>query len=198
MDNIIFDIGNVLLRFDPETYLLNHFDEKTTYDLMTIIFSSEDWELLDLGNTTTEEVIQHLASDHPEYKDEIAYVMHHWISILTPIEENVQLISKLKEKGYKLYLLSNFHDEAFNVVSSKFEFFKLFDGGVISYEIHELKPFHQIYETLLKRYHLNPLKSIFIDDMYANTLAANRFDINTIWLKYGTNLEDELKERNIL
>lgn len=198
MDNIIFDIGNVLLSFDPETYLLKHFDQNTTYDLMTIIFSSSDWESLDLGNTTTEDVIQHLSSEHPEYKDEITFVMQHWIEILTPIDENVKLIDQLKKKGYKLYLLSNFHDEAFNVVTSKFDFFKQFDGGVISYEIHDIKPFHQMYETLLKRYHLNPLKSIFIDDMYANTTAANRFDISTIWLKYGTNLETELKKRNIL
>ena len=56
MKNIIFDIGNVLLSFHPEEFLSQYYDKKVMGDLMTIIFCSDDWIQLDLGNITIEEI----------------------------------------------------------------------------------------------------------------------------------------------
>lgn len=198
MKNIIFDIGNVLLLFRPDEYLDQYYDEKTKGDLMTIIFSSDEWIELDLGNLTINEVIDIFSKRNPHYKEEIHFVLKHWTHMMTPLEDNVQVVYELKEKGYPLYLLSNFHDEAINEMFNKYEFFRLFDGAVISSHEHMIKPEPRFYEILLKRYQLKGKDCIFIDDMCANVKAAEDFGIRGIHLGYKVNLKEELKKIGIL
>ena len=88
------------------------------------------------------------------------------------LEDNVAIVRELKEKGYSLYLLSNFHKEAIKTMFERYDFFKLFDGGVISANEHLVKPDQKIYKLLLERYHLQPEESVFIDDMLANIKMA--------------------------
>lgn len=198
MKNIIFDIGNVLLSFQPENYLEQYYDASTMGDLMTIIFSSDEWVQLDLGTMMIDDAKKSLASKHPHYHDEIIYVLDHWTEMMTPIQENVRLIDQLKQKGHALYLLSNFHKEAIQQMFDKYDFFKSFDGGVISAHEHVIKPDYEIYEILLDRYHLNPQESLFIDDMLANIHAANHLGIHGLHLGFEVNLEEELKNIGVL
>ena len=108
MKNIIFDIGNVLLSFQPERFLKQYYDEKTMGDLLTIIFCSDEWLELDLGNLTIDETINIFSKRNPHYKEEIYFILKHWTEMMTPIQENVDIAYKLKEKGYSLYILSNY------------------------------------------------------------------------------------------
>ena len=198
MKNIIFDIGNVLLEFKPFEFLLKYYDEKTMEDLMIIIFSSDEWLEMDLGILSVEEVKEIFTKRNPHYKNEIDFVLDHWSKMLTPLEDNIKLISALKNKGYNLYLLSNFPQKAFEEVFIKYDFFKEFDGKVISAYEHVIKHDNKIYTTLLDRYNLNPNESLFIDDMAGNIHAANLLGIHTIHLAYRINLENELKAIGIL
>ena len=198
MKNIIFDIGNVLLEFKPFEYLLSLYDEKTMGDLMTIIFSSDEWVELDLGNMTIDEVKAIFCQRNPQYTKEIHHVLDHWSEMLTLIEENVSLIPKLKEKGYNLYLLSNFHDASFQEMYNKHAFFQYFDGKIISAYEHVIKPDEKIYRLLLEKYNLVADECLFIDDMAGNIYAAKALGFHTIYLAYNVNLEDELKAIGIL
>ena len=112
MKNIIFDIGNVLLDFQPEAYLQKHFQPSIMGDLMMIIFSSDEWIELDMGTMMIQDAIESLTLKHPHYHDEIIFVMKNWTHMMTPLQKNVEIVKELKEKGYHLYLLSNFHKEA--------------------------------------------------------------------------------------
>lgn len=197
MKNIIFDIGNVLLSFQPDQFLYKHFTKETTGDLMTIIFSSDEWVELDMGTMMIRDVIASLTLKHPHYHDEITFVLENWTEMLQPIEENVNIARTLKEKGYSLYLLSNFHFEAFKTVFQKYDFFNLFDGAVISAYEHVVKPDEKIYQILLDRYHLNPHESLFIDDYISNIHAGNRLGIKGVHLPYLADLKEELKKINI-
>lgn len=198
MKNIIFDIGNVLLSFQPERFLKQYYDEKTIGDLLTIIFCSDEWLELDLGNLTIDETINIFSKRNPQYKDEIHFVLKNWTKMMTPIQENVDIAYKLKEKGYSLYILSNFHDEAIKEMYNKYPFFTIFDGGVISAYEHMIKPNPKFYQILLDRYHLNPHECLFIDDMLANITIASIFGITSIHLNYNKNLKEELQKLNIL
>lgn len=198
MKNIIFDIGNVLLSFQPEEYLSQYFNTTQMGDLMTIIFSSDEWVELDMGTLLIQGAIDSLVHKHPHYHDEIIFVLENWTKMLTTINENIQLVYDLKEKGYSLYLLSNFHSEAIQTMFQKYDFFKLFDGGVISAHEHVVKPDEQIYHILLEKYQLNPEESLFIDDSLANIYAANRLGIDGIHLPYQANLKQELINKHIL
>ncbi len=198
MKNIIFDIGNVLLSFQPERFLKQYYDEKTMGDLLTIIFCSDEWLELDLGNLTIDETINIFSKRNPHYKEEIYFILKHWTEMMTPIQENVDMVYKLKEKGYSLYILSNFHEEAIKEMYNKYPFFTIFNGGVISAYEHIMKPNPKFYQILLDRYHLNPHECLFIDDMLANVTIAHRLGISSIHLNYNKDLKEELMKLNIL
>lgn len=198
MKNIIFDIGNVLLEFKPFDFLLKHYDEKTMEDLMVIIFSSDELIEMDLGTMSVEDIKDIFSKRNPHYKKELHYVLDHWSEMLVPIQNNIKFVKILKEKDYNLYLLSNFPLKAFEEVFNKYDFFKYFDGQVISAYEHVIKPDEKIYNNLLEKYNLKPSECLFIDDMEANILTAKELGMKTICLSYKVDLEEKLKAIGIL
>lgn len=198
MKNIIFDIGNVLLDFQPEKYLQQYFSPSVMGDLMMIIFSSDEWIELDMGTMMIQDAIQSLTLKHPHYHDEIIFVMENWTHMMTPLQKNVEIVKELKDKGYHLYLLSNFHKEAIQTMFQRYDFFNLFEGGIISANEKLVKPDKKIYQLLLHRYHLETSESLFIDDMLANINTAKECHIHGLYLPYQSDLRTELQKRDIL
>lgn len=198
MRNIIFDIGNVLLDFRPEEYLMQYFNQSVMGDLMTIVFSSDEWIDLDLGAITLQEAIKSLSLRHPHYHDELVFFLENWTHMMTPIQETIDIVYELKNKGYALYLLSNFSIEAIDTLSKRYSFFQLFDGAVISAKEHLAKPEEAIYQLLLDRYHLIPEECVFIDDLLSNVNTAERLGIYGIYLPCQVNLRKELEKINVL
>ncbi|MEG2656824.1 MAG: HAD family phosphatase [Clostridium sp.] len=179
--NVIFDIGNVLLSFNPMEYLRRKIDnEGKVQEIYEEIFLSEEWLMLDRGIITEIEAVDRLCSRHKEDAELINIAMDNWYELLKPIEETVNGLEELNNKGYKLYYLSNFHDMAFKEINKTHGFFKLFHGGVVSYEEKLLKPEKEIYERLVERYKIIPKESIFIDDTKLNVEAAKRLGFKTI------------------
>ena len=193
MKHIIFDIGNVLLSFHPKAYLLSHFSAPTAEALMSIVFESEQWVELDRGTLSYAQAIALLSEKHPAYAAEIAYVLQHWTQLMAPMARNVALAEQLKANGYSLYLLSNFHREAFEILFEKYAFFSLFDGRIVSAYEHCLKPEPAIYRRLLARYGLHAQDCVFIDDTAVNIRAAECLGICGIHLPYGADLTPALK-----
>lgn len=193
--NIIFDIGNVLLQFSPLDYLKTIFHDENIESLVyKEVFQSQEWLELDRGILTQDEALNAISQRNPKYQVHIKKCMDNWIDILTPIEGTVQIVNELKEKGYKLYLLSNFHSLAFETIYSKYEFFKHFDGGVISYKENFLKPETEIYTKLLNTYDLKAKECLFIDDTLVNTQAAHRLGFNTIVFYNYESLKENLNK----
>ena len=180
--NIIFDLGNVLLDFNPRNYLKNKIEEKYIENVYEAIFKSKEWPMLDRGPITEKEAEKNIITRNKEYENEIKEAFNNWYELLTPIQISVQILNSLKKKGYKLYYLSNFHCAAFDYVSDNYDFFKLFDGGVVSYREKLLKPEKEIYMRILRRYALNPEESVFIDDTLENVYAAEKCGIRGIHL----------------
>lgn len=196
--NIVFDIGNVLLNFQPEEFLQQYYDKSVMGDLMTIIFSSQEWIELDLGTMMIKDVIHELARKHPHYHEEIIFVLENWTQMMTPLQENVDIAYQLAHKGYHLYLLSNFHSEAIQTMFDQYEFFQIFEGGIISAHEHVVKPDEKIYQLLFERYHLDPQECLFIDDSLGNINAARRLNMTGIHLPYQAHLKKELETLQIL
>ena len=195
--NIIFDLGNVLLDFNPREYLKSKISDDKLEEVFKAIFSSEEWVMLDRGTITEKEAINNIINRNSTYINEINLAFDNWYDLLKPIEETVEILMSLKENGYKIYYLSNFHELAFGEVTKKNKFFELFDGGVVSYVEKLIKPEEEIYKLILERYKLNPNESIFVDDMEANVEGANKVGIKTILFKGPKELKEELNNLKV-
>lgn len=192
--NIIFDIGNVLLKFEPKKYLRELFNDKEIEDLLfNEIFRSEEWLMLDKGSINEAEATSVFVQRRPERMSDINLCMSNWKSILVPIKENVAVLKSLNNKGYNLYILSNFHEAAYNHIIDSHKFFSLFHGGAVSFEENILKPNIEFFNILLDRYALNPCECLFIDDTLDNITAASSLGINAIHYTGDFLLEDNIK-----
>lgn len=191
--NIIFDLGNVLLSFNPKEYLKGKLEKNRIERVFKEIFLSEEWVKLDEGTITEIEAIEAISLRNEDYREDIKIAFENWYDILIPISESVELLKDLKKKGYKLYYLTNFHDIAFKKVKEKYDFFNLFDGGVVSSEDKLIKPDERIYKAILNRYNLLPEQSIFIDDTKINVEAAKEANIEGLVFENANKLKEDLK-----
>ncbi len=172
--NVVFDLGGVLVDFDPVSYLRERFTNKKLEDyLYQNTFGNKLWREMDAGLISRAEA-ERIMLDKAR-KDgrifEMRTVLDEWASLLRTKEDTVALIRKLKANGAKVFYLSNIPKDVFDLLSQR-EFMGLFDGGVASYEDHLLKPEAAIYRHLLDKYGLEAGATVFFDDTPANVEAA--------------------------
>jgi len=197
--NIIFDLGNVLLKFQPSEFLLRFTNDVEYIDqFVAKIFRSSTWMDLDRGTISLEIAKNNFISKYPKEEAFLTLFFNHWMEMLTPIEENVKVLKGLRDLGYKTYILSNFIKETFTFIQNNYDIFQLFDGQIISGFEETIKPEKAIYELLLSRYNLLPEESLFIDDVLFFLKPAKKLGMKTIWNKPETDLREELRKFNIL
>jgi FMN phosphatase YigB (HAD superfamily) len=194
--NIIFDLGNVLISWKPDEYLrINGYGDPTRKLIMDEIVRSPEWLLLDNGDIDLNEAAGRIASRSPLKIPDILAVFDLRIRILFPLVRNTKLLPELKEKGYKLYYLSNFPDDIFDEIHNKYELFRYFDGGIISARVKLSKPDPDIFRLLLKMYSLRSEESLFIDDIAANSRSADSVGITGVHLQDPDLLRHILQEK---
>lgn len=171
--NILFDMGNVLLRFDRRVFLdrLNVTEEDKKL-LLKEVFLSEEWVLMDAGVLCEETAEPIMCTRLPEHLHEAVHQLAScWDQPIIPVEGMYGLVRELKDAGYGIYLLSNAsvrqHDYWPRVPGSEF-----FDGTLISADEKIMKPQPEIYHLCMERFGLKPEECIFIDDVQANVDGA--------------------------
>ncbi len=171
--NVIFDMGNVLIRFDP-MYFMERLgiqgDDKPL--LMREVFQSLEWSRMDRGSLTDEDAVKLICRRVPSHLHEAIHkLVCFWDQPILEIPGMYELVQELKELGYGVYLLSNAsfrqHDYWPRVPAHVF-----FDGTLISADVLLIKPQPDIYRLLCERFHLNPEECFFIDDSSQNVEGA--------------------------
>lgn len=140
--SIVFDLGGVVLDFDPKTYLVHRLCNAETEDLVyELTFGSEEWAKLDAGLLTRFEGNQQMLAKARQVgcEFEVQGVLDDWTHILRPRRKMLELIRRLKNHGYMVYYLSNMPTDVFQQLMSG-PLKDVFDGGVASCEVHINKP----------------------------------------------------------
>ncbi len=191
--NVVFDLGQVLINYQPEAYVRSFgFDDQTERLVLDTIFNNKCWKEFDRGTLSLDQGMALMIREAPQIESQIRQVFDKsWMEILTLKEDTAQFLKQLKQAGYNIYVLSNFSEVGFQFIYPKYDFFGLIDGKVVSYEIKSIKPEPAIYVELIERYDIAPHETIFIDDLQENLTAAQKFGIKTILF---TNLEDVKQE----
>lgn len=180
-DTVIFDIGNVLIHFAWEDYLHSlGFEGETFEHVADAMFRNADWNAGDSGLVTTEEWLQLFLENDPAYEQEIRQAFAGFGASIVPFSFTEKWIAYFREKGMKIYYLSNYSDEMYRQSKEIIAFIDAFDGGVFSWKEKCMKPDEKIYKILLDRYDIDPEHAIFFDDRAENVETACKLGIQGI------------------
>lgn len=200
IDTIIFDLGGVLIDWNPEYVFLDEFDgnrEKMEWFFDNIC--TMDWnENQDAGYPLQKATEERIAM-FPEYEKLIRTYYGRWEEMLgEAIDGTVSILKSLvNNPNYKVVALTNWSAETFPIALQRFEFLQWFEGILVSGEEKTRKPFPEIYLLTLNRFNIKPEQSIFIDDNIRNVEAANQLGINGIHFESPDALIDKLKTFSI-
>ena len=168
--NIVFDLGNVLIKYTPDVFLKDYPDAKREL-LGKEIYHSENWLKMDHGDLSEAELIDLVCSRIPESYHADAVKLIKWYELTSLVEGMEQLVLALKANGYGIYMLSN-TSEAFYRFRKKIPVLKYFDGLFVSADHRLLKPDREIFRLFCKEFNLNASECVFIDDSAANVDGA--------------------------
>ncbi len=171
--DIVFDIGNVIFEWNPQKLVASIFSCKTeSKEAIENIIFHEDWQMLDKGTLSLGEAISRANDRCNIGVNKIRKLFEETPKSLIPIQETIDVIMDLSEKGYSLYVLSNMHKHCFEYLSVAHDIWRNFSGIVISSHIKSIKPEPEIFEYLIDTYDLIPRNTVFLDDMKNNIEAA--------------------------
>ena len=197
---IVFDIGGVLVGWDPKFLyrkMFNGDEEKVDFFLTEICPYS--WNLEQDKGRSFEEAIAEKITEFPEYEPQIRAYHERWMETISDaFPETVRLLADLRARDYMLCALTNWGAEKYVLLRERFDFLNWFEETVVSGEVGVLKPDPAIYQILLERIQCEAEQCVFIDDREANVVAASQLGFDGILFTSAENLEMELKERDLL
>ena len=171
--NVIFDVGKVLVEYDPDSYMERlGFDLKTRQAVNQAMFQNPLWEESDRGKLSTEELLEKFIFNDKEYKEEITKAYQTVGNTIELFPYSVAWIKELKQRGYRVYILSNYAEITYEQTKEKMEFLPYVDGAVFSFQCKWIKPEREIYEELCRKYSIEPRESVFLDDRLDNIEQA--------------------------
>lgn len=198
IENVIFDVGNVLMDFGWEEYLKSFGFSSDKYEkIADATFRSNVWNERDRGVLTEEEYVNQCIDLAPEYAEDIREVMRRTPECISIMDYAETWVKYLKNQGINTYILSNYGHYMLEKNRSQMSFLKYVDGVVFSCEVNQLKPEPQIYKTLLKRYGIDPSKSVFLDDKKENCEGAEKVGMHAIVFKNFKQAVTELEKLGV-
>ena len=198
--NIVFDMGGVIIDYNPEKTLYATFSKETADIALREIFRNRLWAERDRGTVTSDEIMRIAGPKIPEEDyDKVSEMCHNLFPYMHPFEDMYNLIANLKAKGYGIFLLSNaspdFYDNKWRIPA-----LDLFSGYVVSADYKVIKPEPRIYEILFEKFNLKKEECLFIDDVPVNTQGAEKAGMKACCYSHGDIeiLKKDLKENGVV
>lgn len=195
---IIFDLGGVLIGWDPRLLYRKMFDDEADIDRFFDEVDFYGWNLEQDRGRSFDEGVSLLSEQFPHYAEHIrAYDERYPESLSGPLHGTVAILSQLKQAGYPVYALSNWSTEKYEYARAHFEFLHWFDGIVVSGYEKLVKPEPEIFHVLLKRIGRNADECIFIDDSEKNIHTARELGFHAIRFESAAQLAHALQSMGI-
>ena len=196
--NIVFDVGKVLVDFDWQSLFdALAFSPEAYEEVAKATVQSELWNEFDRSKMADEEILEGFLEHAPGRRNEVMRFWDNIGSCIRRYDYAFPWIRSLQERGYGVYLLSNYPRRIYSQSIEELAFVEIVDGAVFSYEVQYTKPEREIYEALLRKYGLNPTECVFIDDNRANIVAANELGMATIHFHTKSQAEEELRSLGV-
>ena len=192
--NIIFDIGNVLVDFCWRDHIRScGYTGETAGRLGSAMMQSAAWREMDRGVWPEEEVLAAFIRNDPALEKEIRRVYENLGTLIREYPGTRRWIRELKDRGYRVFYLSNFPAKVERDAGDKMSFLAEMDGGLLSHRVKKIKPDSGIYLLLLEQYGLKAEESVFLDDSPANVETARKLGMQGIAVRDQAQAEEELK-----
>lgn len=177
--NMVFDMGNVCLVFDPDLHISPYVDNEEDHRAIhKALYESKEWIQADAGEISADEVVSRVRTSLPERLwGTLERVYDNWPKHWVEIPEMTALIDEIHRAGYRVYLLSN-ASTRFRSYYKSFPVFNAFDDFFISAEEKCLKPNADIYEKFCKKFSLQPEECFFVDDLAENIQGAKDYGMD--------------------
>ena len=169
---VIFDIGNVLIEWQPERFFTHHIGKERTQAMFAEVDIHGMMNRIDAGHSF-ERTVEETAHTHGAWQDEVLMIRDNWADVASPaIPLSVHLLRQLRTKGIPVFALSNFGAENFPISVAKYPFLEEFDRHYISGRMGMIKPDAGIYAAVEKDCGLTPETLLFTDDRHDNIATA--------------------------
>jgi len=199
-DAIVFDLGNVLIRWDPHPAVAAAVgDAEATRFLGADDFDFAAWNHRQDAGRTWAEAEEEAAASHPHWAAHLrGYRAHFDRSLLGPVEDTVSILEDLHAEGTPLYALTNWSAELFPHARDRYRFLDLFEDIVVSGEVGLAKPDPAIFRLAATRAGTSPERLVFIDDSPANVAVADALGMDAIRFEDTGHLRADLHARGLL
>ena len=172
--NIVFDMGKVLIDFNPDSFM-DHAGITDPADRKIVrqeLFSSIEWAQMDMGIATEDSIESAVLSRVPEHlRERTRHLLHNWYIPRRMIPGMEDMVRRLKEAGYGIYLLSNASVNQ-PVYWNQLPVSRYFDGVMISAFVKTVKPCPDIYRLFTGKFGLKEEECLFVDDAPINVAGA--------------------------
>lgn len=193
IDTIVFDIGMVMVNFCWEKYLRSfQYSEELYQSVADAMFLSPQWNEYDRGALDDAQMLEEFIKNKPECEKEIREVFAHIGGTIKVYDYAVDWVRRLRNRGYKVYYLSNFAKRTLVQGKKEMEFHKEMDGGLFSFEVKKIKPEKEIYQKFIEKFKIKPERAVFLDDNKRNLEGAEFFGFHTILFTSKEKAEKEL------
>ncbi|GGY13759.1 HAD family hydrolase [Paludibacterium paludis] len=198
INTVIFDLGGVLIDWNPRYLYRQIFADPGEMESFLSSVCNQAWnEQQDAGRPWAE-AVRELTARHPDHATAIAAYHERWPETLGgEIADTVDILSRLKTAGLRLYALTNWSAETFPVALERFAFLSWFAGIVVSGEERLIKPDPRLFEVMLSRYDIDRSRALFIDDSARNVAAAGNLGLRSLHFTDPDTLRRDLESAGI-
>ncbi|HEY5364451.1 MAG TPA: HAD family phosphatase [Aestuariivirga sp.] len=197
--NIVFDLGAVLIEWDPRHLYRKVFADREKMEWFLTNVCHNDWNLEQDRGRSFDDAVAEAIGRHPKWESEIKLYRDRWVEMVPgDIPGTVQILEELHAKGAPLYAITNWNGDTFRITQGRFKFLSLFRDIVVSGDEKLVKPEPDIFHLLAKRNNIKLSESIFIDDNAKNIKGAEAVGMKTHHFITPEGLRVDLKRRHLI